>query len=255
MTPVSSVQRNPSQIYRYHVENLREIQIALENIKRLARKAIERQDSENSLISLLRMYTFLIGAWSECRLQKLLHEEFGFTSAERQQVESMRSKLEQWQKTVDLAFRKHYGIRTATLDVQSLGSQNNARYIALRDSLASDLRIVIEVRNKLAHGQWINPLNSAGTALNSDKKRLLDEENLMSLRLKFNLIRNLANIIHDLVVSYATFERDFDSHYKNLCQVRTDLRTRDYNKYKMQLEHRANTRRSRNQLTNNDSDN
>lgn len=201
------------------------------------------------------MYTLLIGAWAECRLQKLLHEEFGFTSAEREQVESKRTQLDWWQETVDLAFRKHYRIAASPLDEQSLGNQNNDRYLALKSTLADDLRIVIEIRNKLAHGQWINPLNSAGTRLNADKQRLLNEENLMSLQLKLYLIGHLADIVHDLVVSLATFERDFDHHYGLLNQVRVNLRKKDYNKYKSQLERRANARRISNQQTMDNSDN
>jgi hypothetical protein len=246
MTSVNPVQRNPSQIYRYHVENLREIEVALRNIARLARETIAHRDPENSLRSLLRMYTLLIGAWAECRLQKLLHEEFGFISAEREQVESKRTKLDQWQETVDLAFRKHYEIAAEPLDEQSLGNQNNDRRIALKDTLTNDLRVVIEIRNKLAHGQWINPLNSAGTGLNVEKQRLLNEENLMSLQLKLSLIGHLADIVHDLVVSPATFERDFDYHDGLLRQVRVNLRRKDYNKYKSQLERRANAQRIRN---------
>jgi len=215
---------------------------------------ISRKDPENNLRSLLRMYTLLLGAWAECRLQKLLHEEFGFTSVEREQVESKTTQLSQWQETVDLAFRKHYGI-APPLDEQSLGSQNNDRYTPLKDILANDLRIVIEIRNKLAHGQWINPLNSAGTRLNVDKQRLLNNENLMSLQIKRSLINHLADIVHDLVVSSATFERDFDRHYSRLCQEQVNLRTKDYNKFRSQLERHANARRIRNQQTIDNSDN
>jgi hypothetical protein len=245
MTSINPVQHNPSQIYRYHVENLREIEIALKNTGRLARETIARRDPENSLRSWLRMYTLLIGTWAECRLQKLLHEEFGFTFAEREQVESNTTKLGQWEKIINLAFRKHYGIAAARLNDQSLGSLNNGRYVALQDTLASDLKVIIEIRNKLAHGQWINPLNSEGTRLNIDKQRLLNEENLMSLQLKLSLIGHLADLVHDLVVSPATFERDFDYHYDLLCQVRINLRRKDYNKYKSRLERRAITRRMR----------
>lgn len=254
MTLRTSVQRNPSQIYKCHVENLRELELALKNISRLARETIARRDPENSLRSLLRMYTLLIGVWAECRLQKLLHEEFGFTSAEREQVSNKKS-LNRWEETVDLAFRKHYRIATEPLDEQSLGSQNNDRYIALRNTLADDLKIVIEIRNKLAHGEWINPLNSAGTRLNTDKQRLLNQENLMSLQLKLSLIGHLADIVHDRVVSPVTFERDFDHHYNLLGQVRVNLRKKDYNKYRSQLERRANARRISNQQTIDNSDN
>ena len=245
MTLMSSIQRNPSQIYKYHVENLREIEIALGNISQLASETIGRKAPENSLISWLRMYTLLIGAWAECRLNKLLHEEFGFTSSERQPIERIENKLFQWKKIVELAFRKHYGIPNAPLDQQSLGCENNDRYIALNNTLTNELKIVIEIRNKLAHGQWINPLNSKNTRLNGDTQRLLNAENLMSLQLKFSLVKHLADIVHDLVVSPATFERDFNYHYKLLCQVRVDIRRRDYNNYKIRLERRFEIARSK----------
>ena len=248
MTLMSSVQRNPSQIYKYHVENLREVEIALKNVSRLARETIAHKDPENSLRSCLRMYTLLIGAWAECRLNKLLHEEFGFTSSDRQKVEFPRSKLDQWKELINVAFRKHYGIPDAPLDQHSLGCENNDRYIALSNALTNELRIVIEIRNKLAHGQWINPLNSNNTSLNIDKQRLLNEENLMSLQLKFSLVEHLADIVHDLVVSPTTFERDFNFHYDLLCQVRVNMRKKDYNKYKSGLERRSEiVRRNRNQ--------
>jgi hypothetical protein len=256
MTSESSVQRNPSQIYKYHVENLRELNVALRTIYGLAKEEIARQDPENSQRSLLRMYTLLIGAWAECRLQKLLHEEFGFTPAERAQIQSKNNQLDCWKETVDLAFRKHYAIEVIPLDEQSLGSQNHASYMALKNILENELRLVIEIRNKLAHGQWINPLNSQGTRLNLDKQRLLDAENLMSLQFKYSLIGHLADIIHDLVVSPETFERDFNNHYSKLRQAQINLQKRDYSKFRDRLlENRANTRRISNQQTVSNSDN
>ena len=75
--------RNPSKQYKQHVANLRELDVALGNVARLARAAIASDDPQQSLRTLLRLYAFLIGAWAECRLKKLLHEERGFTEPER----------------------------------------------------------------------------------------------------------------------------------------------------------------------------
>lgn len=227
--------RNPSKIYSHHVANLRELELAINHIKRLARAEIASEDQQKSLRSLLRLYSFLIGAWIEVRLKKLLHEEFGFSAAERNQIESKSSQLEQWQETVDLAFRKHHSIKNAKLDERSLGVAHAARRTALHNVLSDELKILIEIRNKLAHGQWIYPFNNEGTLVENNKYNLINKENLQSLQLKYSLAGHLADAIHDLVVSPITFERDFEDHFKKLFQARTNITTKDYEKYKENL--------------------
>lgn len=227
--------RNPSKLYLHHVANLREIELAIGHTARLARASIASCDSQQSLRSLLRLYAFLVGAWAECRLRKLLHEEFGFSDAERSVITEKQTQLEQWQATVDLAFRKHHKIPKARLDERTLGVAHAARWAALHDVLCNELRIVIEIRNKLAHGQWVYPLNNDGTAVEPDKYRLINKENLQSLQFKFDLIGHLADATHDLVVSPITFERDFEMHFRRLFQVRTNLVTKDYKKYEHAL--------------------
>lgn len=227
--------RNPSKIYMQHVANLRELELAISHTGRLARAEIASKDPQQSLRSLLRLYSFLVGAWAETRLKKLLHEEFGFSGAEREQVEKKSSQLEQWQEAVDLAFRKHHSVKKAPLDEGSLGVAHAARRAALQDVLSNELRILIEIRNKLAHGQWVYPFNNEGTAVEPDKYRLINKENLQSLQFKYALAGHLADAVHDLVVSPQTFERDFEDHFKKLFQVRTNLVTKDYSKYEAGL--------------------
>lgn len=227
--------RNPSKIYMQHVANLREIELAISHAGRLARAEIASKDPQQSLRSLLRLYSFLVGSWAETRLRKLLHEEFGFSDSEREKIEKKSSQLEQWQETVDLAFRKHHSVKKAPLDERSLGVAHAARRAALQDVLSNELRILIEIRNKLAHGQWVYPFNSDGTAVESDKYRLINQENLQSLQFKFALAGHLADAVHDLVVSPQTFERDFEDHFRKLFQVRTNLVTKDYSEYEAGL--------------------
>ena len=176
-----------------------------------------------------------MGAWAECRLRKLLHEEFGFSDQERSTILEKSSQLEQWQETVDAAFRKHHKITKAVLDERSLGVAHAARRAALHEVLSDELRIVIEIRNKLAHGQWVYPLNNAGTAVEQDKFQKINKENFQSLQFKLQLLGHLADAVHDLVVSPQTFERDFEVHFRKLFQVRTNLVTKDYKKYEKSL--------------------
>jgi hypothetical protein len=227
--------RNPSKIYKQHVANLREIELAISHTSRLARSTIASKDPQQSLRSLLRLYSFLVGAWAETRLRKLLHEEYGFSDKEREVITKKSSQLEQWQTMVDLAFRKHHKIPKAHLDERTLGVTHAARRRALQDVLNNELKIIIEIRNRLAHGQWIYPFNNKGTAVEHEKFRLINQENLQSLQFKYALIGHLANAVHDLVVSPSTFIRDFEDHFRKLFQVRTNLKTKKYSKYESGL--------------------
>lgn len=227
--------RNPTKLYSHHVANLRELEAALGNVARLARAAVASQDPERSLRTLLRLYAFLLGAWAECRLQKLLHEEFGFSALQRSAIQAKGTQLEQWQSTVDAAFRVYYRVPHAELNARTLQVTPAARRDALLAVLDDELRIIIEIRNKLAHGQWIFPFNSDGNAVEQQKYRLINQENILSLEFKFALLGHLADAVHDLVVSQQAFERDFDTHFKRLSQVQTNLRTRSYEKYERAL--------------------
>lgn len=227
--------RAPSKIYLHHVENLREIERAIAQTARLAKAEIARRDPQQSLRSLLRLYSFLLGAWAECRIRKLLHEQFGFSDEERAHILDADTQLEQWQRTVDKAFRKHHKVPNAQLTSRVLGVSLAARRDALHSVLSDELRIIIEIRNKLAHGQWVYPFNNAGTSVESDKYVLINKENLLSLQLKYHLLGHLADAVHDLVVSPATFQRDFDQHFRNLEQVRVNLRVKSYESYRNAL--------------------
>ena len=225
----------PTKIYKYHVENLREIELTISHISRLARNTISSRDPENSLLSLLRLYSFLIGAWAETRLKKLLNEERGFIEVDRNEILTAATQIAQWKLTIEKAFRNHYGITNAKLNNISLGETTAARFEILNKVIDEDLKILIEIRNKLAHGQWIYPFNSEGTAIEQDKYRLINQENLQSLQFKYSLIKHLADTVHDLVVSKVTFERDFDLHFKQLNQVKINLARKHYSDYENML--------------------
>lgn len=236
--------QNMSKIYAHHVVNLQELEHALSHVSRLARSTIASNDPQQSLRSLLRLYAFLIGAWSECRLRKLLHEKFGFSEDERSAILKMSSQLDQWLATVDCAFRKHHKIPKAPLEEKVLGVAHAARRAALHDVLNNELKIIIEIRNRLAHGQWVYPFNLEGTMVEQDKYKMINKENLQSLQFKLSLVRHLADTIHDLVISPSTFERDFESHFRKLFQVRTNLVTKDYKKYEKSLVERRQKARA-----------
>ena len=223
--------KNPSKLYGYHVKNLRELETAISNISQLARSAIASNDSSKNLQSLVRLYALLLGCWAETRLRKLLYEKSAFSQKERKDILFVKPLIDKWKILVDNAFRKHHDIANTKITSTSIGVAYFAYYEILHDVLEKELAIVIQIRNKLAHGQWIYPLNNGETGVNSDYYNKINNENLLSLQFKYALIKHLAELIHDLVVSPTTFQRDFDSHFRKLEQVRKNLQRRKYIKY------------------------
>ncbi len=161
-------------------------------------------------------------------MRKLIYEPKGFDDLERDTIRAENTQLKQWQKAVDVAFRRQYKIPKAPITANVLPHSAHSRYVALSDMLASDLSSIIELRNKLAHGQWVYPLNSDGNDVAQEQMDALRVENLLSLQFKKRLLESLSAIIHDLVVSKPTFERDFDDRFRIIVETRRNLQNRDY---------------------------
>ena len=218
------------KLYQFHVANLQEIDRAMEKTARSLRMAISQND-ENTISAFMRLYALLLGAWAECRLRKLIYEPHGFNDNERIAVQAESTQLNQWQKAVEIAIRRQYKIPKAALTANVLSHSAHSRFITLTEMLTNDLASIIELRNKLAHGQWIYPLNNEGDDVAQKQMDALRIENLLSLQFKKKLIETLSSAINDLVVSKPTFERDFDDHLRVIIETRRNLQNRDYQIY------------------------
>lgn len=215
------------KLYQFHVANLQEIDHAMDKIARSLRASVSQGD-EATVSAFMRLYALLLGAWAECRLRKLIYEPQGFNDAERETIQSESTQLKQWQKTVEIAFRRQYKIPKAALSADVLSHSAYSRYDTLSNMLVNDLSSIIELRNKLAHGQWVYPLNSNGNDIAQEQMNALRVENLLSLQFKKTLLESLSSAIHDLVVSKPTFERDFDNHLRIIIETQRNLKNRDY---------------------------
>jgi hypothetical protein len=222
--------KTPEKLYEFHVANLHAIEIALDKVALTLRDAIAKNDVK-MIASFMRLFALLLASWAECRLSKLLYEPKGFTDSERLKISAKGTQIERWLAAIDVAFRKHYNIPNAILSVATLPHSAWSRYESVVQLVNVDLRPIIELRNKLAHGQWIFPLNDDGNDVAQAQMDALRTENLLSLQFKKSLISSLSGIVNDLVVSLPTFERDFDQHYQLIVQTKRNLVKRSYTDY------------------------
>ncbi|WP_439408464.1 hypothetical protein ACNJX9_08795 [Bradyrhizobium sp. DASA03076] len=211
--------------YKAHVENLRALDVACTHIHRELKDCLAQRQTTPAK-ALLRTFVLLVGAWSEVRLLKMLHESNAFSDVERAQILAKGTKLDQWKLAVELSFRRRYNAPPDALPRMASHQFNDI--ISLIDN---DLRPIIEIRNRLAHGQWARVLTSDLTEISPPMMALLNTENALSANFKKRIIEEVSRIINDLIVGNAAFERDFNAHYKQLDQTRRDLRNRDYTEW------------------------
>lgn len=225
--------KSPEKLYKYHSKNLRAVGAGLEDVLASARSAIARGHPK-SVATHLRLYAFLLGAWSEARLLKLLYEPQAFNVDERKSVLGEQALL-RWHAVLEAAYRRHYGIPNAALRPPALPATASGRLQTLQAVLDEDLSSIITLRNKLAHGQWAYPLNDALDDVAEPQMKRLRQENLLTLKFKASMIDSLCACIHDIVVSKPTFERDFDNHLRHIAQLRMDLVQRKYAAWERKL--------------------
>jgi len=223
-----------SDLYRFHVENLRSIERALREIEFLCKEAI-RRSRQTVVDSLLRTHLLLVGTWVECRLRKLLYEQNGFTDKERQIVLSEDTQEKRWISVIETGFQRRYGVKT--LSKASLKHTAFARYHELISVVENDVGPIIELRNKLAHGHWEYLLTTDGIDISQDMMKRIHKENLLSSKIRLQMVNSIANIVHDLVLS-KSFERDFDVHFDRFEASHRSLLGRDYESYVRELQAR-----------------
>jgi hypothetical protein len=145
---------------------------------------------------------------AEARLRKNLADPTGFNDKERKVLQRASTQLDRWTLSVELAFRRHYSVPIhRDLDEFQLGLPAFLKYRSVISLLDAHLASVIEDRNNTAHGQWAWHLNSKETAFVGPASEPL---NYAAIKARSDLIEAVGDLVHILVVSEPTFERDFD---------------------------------------------
>ena len=203
--------------------------MGMDRIQLAIRRAISTSDQPTTA-SFVPLFALLIGAWAECRLKKVLYEPSGFEAAARTAIFSVRSQYDRWTAALGAAFRKRFGVATAALNKNSMPFTAAARYDEARELLETELRPIIELRNRFAHGQWKYLLTDDEAGVSTSQMAVFARENFLTLQYKRDLLQHLASLINDLVAS-TVFDRDFDAHHRLIMHTRSRLRRQKYPDY------------------------
>lgn len=228
------------ECYRFHTENLRAVSDAMTQLETSAKLAIRRRDEARTLAA-SRVYAILVAIEAETRLLKLVHQSV-VTERDRTEILSAASQHTQWLAAIDCGFRRKHIVAGSLPLGENLPLTARMRRDAIRATVDTDLRPVAELRNTLAHGQWVYAFNTKLDSINPAIMKALKTENLRTSQHRRAIVEALAYVVSDLFLASSTFERDFDTHFATMERRRRQLQHEDYEGYVQFLRRRHERR-------------
>lgn len=194
------------EIFMASTVNLKDLKKQRKRIGALVNRAIrEKQDSD--LMSLTKVYALLYSAYVEISFLKLIHTPKAFAESEITQIMCGRNLEEKWLKCVDFALKK--------LHTTNLGEVANKKQM-LNRILQEYIIGPSQIRNKVAHGQWIYCLNNECTKINQSTTNQMADLDFVKIERYFCIYDKFHQCILDLLISQKT-------HYRDYYQIITEL--------------------------------
>jgi hypothetical protein len=209
------------------VKNFRQVEKGLTQLERTINRLVMYNDL-GSVDALVPVQLLLVSIKAEARIMKIVYMRDGLTPDERESVLSETKAVERWLRIIDIAFRRHYRVAARRRLEDQLDHDVLAKRTTMHDLISNELEPIIALRNKLAHGQWVVPLNTPLTAAEPSAIERLRSENTLTLKFRDNLIKQLGNTVVDLVQSAPGFEALFDQRFEKIRENRRWLKTADY---------------------------
>lgn len=226
----------PSSIeFSKNSENLHEIKASLTQLERLHKDQIRVSGdwkspgrTSPSVATLRRLHLLTVGILAEATLRKLVVDPTGFNDAERSIIWGKRSQSERWLSAIELSYRRHFSVPIHVKLSDALPAHTAVQLLETNSLVADSLQPVIEDRNKIAHGQWRWQLKSR-----KENEFLVNSHDLScfdycQIKAMTQLVANIGDLIHLLVVSEPTFQRDYSAIQGQLARHRASLSVSPY---------------------------
>jgi hypothetical protein len=215
------------EIFKASVINLRELKNQRTNIKRLFNQSIKRKDN-SSFSALTKLYALLYSSFAELCFLKVIHTPYGFSEDKIIQITSERNLEQKWLKCLELAF-------SSINNIANEGEIQNKKQI-LKRHINQFIIDPSQLRNKIAHGQWIVALNNDNTAINRIITNQINNLDFVKTDILFYIYEKIGQAVEDLIESpkKAHFN-DFYSHMTELEELIVDTKNWDLESKKQKL--------------------
>lgn len=211
------------ELEKIHIANRQQLEKAITQINIVLNNAIKLNNTIKEYTA-TRLLVFLWMSWAETSLNALICKQPHVTEEIRTKVLNARKEIDRWHILIDEIFKKHYlSKRQTSITRHNIGHSGYGRYQTIKAIVEKEINVFIEIRNRLAHGQWKIALNTESTDKSQDittKIWTLSKKEILYLK---STLLNLNKILNDLICSKVTFERDFDTYIFRIDKAKYDF--------------------------------
>lgn len=196
------------EVYKACTKNVKELKKQRGILEKLLKQAIRDNKKEN-IQFYTYLYALLYSSFAEVSFVKLINTPYGFNEAEIKTIMRCGNLEEKWIKCFELAFSKIEN----TVNQGEIANKKKK----LRKLLDEYIIAPSELRNKIAHGQWIVCLNNDCAAINDDTSNKLSQLDAFTIMKEFKIYAIFAQCIEDLI------ESPFKTHPHQFYQRITEI--------------------------------
>ena len=186
---------NSYELYKAYVNNVRGFLKTETEIRRTINASLKK-NKQDSVERITKIYALLYSTFSEANFMKMILTPYGFSQDFVNQIIEQNNIQNKWHKCIELAFHVYQTNWKPKKNSEIPNKIQELKEIVDRYVISPSV-----IRNKIAHGQINNALNSDQTKLNPDLTRELKELNQIQIYIWFQIQIKLTEIIEDLIES------------------------------------------------------
>lgn len=179
-------------IYILQSRNVRYLKKIQKNLTMDINKCLIKKDLFQLHVK-TKYYAMLYSSVSESQFVQILYTPNGFRYSEIVEIKKQRNIVDSWNSMIDIAFKK-VGKVEQNSDLKKKSEK-------IKKIIDEYIRKPQELRNKIAHGQWIHALNSENTKENIDTTKRIENLDVVQISIWFEVHQYLCFIIRDLIQS------------------------------------------------------
>jgi hypothetical protein len=198
-------------VYMAQSENVRYLSKVIDGTQRDINLCLRKSNDFQVKVK-TKILSLLYSAWSEAQFTQITFTEKGFMYSEICKIKAHKDRYgitEGWKNMIKEALSKVGDISTN----KDLGRRLETLLSLVKDYIEEPSIL----RNKIAHGQWVNALNRDNTAVNEVLSKSLDELDSVEIGKRIEIHRLMGFIVRDLVQSpKAGFHKHYWTNIVNL---------------------------------------
>ncbi len=235
MVSISNNSANYSPLYKQQCQNVKLIESAYRSIEGKVKYAIKTENKDDEIV-FTRLLSNTTVIWMEASILKICYDNNSFTEEDILQIRDSQSLEQRIIGLINMAVCKRYNIpfTRKQLDEELMYTQR-ARYKGLIQLIQEDFTESINIRNKIAHGQWKYAYSSGTNALDQILTAKINSENIVGIQLKRNLFKNLMELIQNIAVDFVKYDSTFDVMYEKIEGFKHNKEGRNYKEYRTKL--------------------